>query len=114
MDRIVRGQILGAEQVFDIIEIALFAVRAARQNFHFCLLVTTVIGSFQIFDTIAITTKGGPVGVTRVLFWYIYEFAFSRFKMGFAMAAAVVLFAILITITLIQMRFLRANESDMS
>ena len=78
------------------------------------VLVTTIIGSFQIFDTIAITTKGGPVGATRVLFWYIYEFAFSRFKMGLAMAAAVVLFAILITITLIQMRFLRANESDMS
>ncbi len=77
------------------------------------VLVTTVIGSFQIFDTIAITTKGGPIGVTRVLFWYIYEFAFARFKMGFAMSAAVVLFAILMVITLIQMRFLRANESDL-
>jgi multiple sugar transport system permease protein len=77
------------------------------------VLVTTVIGSFQIFDTIAIATQGGPVGATRVILWYIYEFAFSRFQMGYASAVAVILFAILITATLLQMRLLRADESDM-
>jgi multiple sugar transport system permease protein len=78
------------------------------------VLVTTIIGSFQIFDTIAITTKGGPVDATRVLFWYIYEYAFARFQMGYATAAAVILFLILITITLIQLRYFRANESDLN
>lgn len=78
------------------------------------VLVTTVIGSFQIFDTIAITTKGGPVNATRVIFWYIYEFAFNRFQMGYATAAAMVLFLILIAITIIQMRYLRADESDLA
>ena len=78
------------------------------------VLVTTVIGSFQIFDTIAIMTQGGPVNATRVIFWYIYEFAFSRFQMGYAMAAAMVLFLILITMTILQMRFLRADESDLA
>lgn len=78
------------------------------------VLVTTVIGSFQIFDTIAITTKGGPVNATRVIYWYIYEFAFNRFQMGYATAVAVVLFLILITITIIQMRYLRAEESDLA
>ena len=78
------------------------------------VLVTTVIGSFQIFDTIAITTKGGPVNATRVIYWYIYEYAFNRFNMGYATAVAVVLFLILITITLIQMRFFRAGSSDLA
>jgi multiple sugar transport system permease protein len=78
------------------------------------VLVTTVIGSFQIFDTIAITTKGGPVDATRVIYWYIYEYAFNRFQMGYATAVAVVLFLILITITIIQMRYLRADESDLA
>lgn len=78
------------------------------------VLVTTVIGSFQIFDTIAITTAGGPVNATRVVYWYIYEFAFNRFQMGYATAAAVVLFLVLITITILQMRFLRAEESDLA
>jgi multiple sugar transport system permease protein len=77
------------------------------------VLVTTVIGSFQIFDTIAIATQGGPVGATRVILWYIYEYAFTRFQMGYASAVAVILFAILITATLLQMRLLRADESDM-
>ena len=77
------------------------------------VLVTTVIGSFQIFDTIAITTKGGPVNATRVIYWYIYEFAFGRFQMGYATAVAVILFLILIAVTFLQMRFLRAGESDL-
>ena len=78
------------------------------------VLITSVIGSFQIFDTIAITTKGGPVTATRVIYWYIYEYAFSRYQMGYATAVAVVLFLILLVITLIQLRFFRANDSDLS
>jgi multiple sugar transport system permease protein len=78
------------------------------------VLVTTVIGSFQIFDTISIMSKGGPVDATRVIYWYIYEFAFNRFQMGYATAVAVVLFLILITITLLQLRFFRAEESDLA
>lgn len=77
------------------------------------VLVTTVIGSFQIFDTIAITTKGGPVDATRVIYWYIFEYAFVRFKMGYAATISVALFLILITITLIQMKYFNANSSDL-
>ncbi|MHB8625816.1 MAG: carbohydrate ABC transporter permease [Aggregatilineales bacterium] len=79
------------------------------------ILVTNVIGSFQIFDTIAITTKGGPAGATRVILYYIYDLVFDRgFQMGVATAASVVLFLILITITILQFRFLRANQSELA
>lgn len=77
------------------------------------VIVTSVIGSFQIFDTIAITTKGGPVNATKVLNWYIYEQAFSRFNMGYATAISIVLFAILVFVSMMQMRLMRAGESDM-
>ena len=77
------------------------------------VLVTSIIGSFQIFDTIAITTKGGPVNATKVLNWYIYEQAFNRFNMGYAAAISMVLFLILVFISLMQMRLMRAGESDM-
>lgn len=77
------------------------------------VMVTSVIGSFQVFDTIAITTKGGPVNATKVLNWYIYEQAFSRFNMGYATAISMALFLMLIVISLIQMRLMRAGESDM-
>ncbi|MCB8980574.1 MAG: sugar ABC transporter permease [Ardenticatenaceae bacterium] len=78
------------------------------------VLVTTIIGSFQIFDTIAVTTGGGPIDATRVITWYIFEFAFQRFQMGYATAVSVVLFLILIIATILQMRILRADESDLA
>ena len=77
------------------------------------VVVTSVIGSFQIFDTIAITTKGGPVNATKVMNWYIYEQAFNRFNMGYATALSMVLFLILIFVSLMQMRLMRSGESDM-
>ncbi|NOK58573.1 MAG: ABC transporter permease subunit [Chloroflexi bacterium AL-W] len=78
------------------------------------VLVTTIIGSFQIFDTIAITTQGGPVDATRVIYWYMYEQAFNRFNMGYATTVAVALLTILIIITIIQLRYLRADTSDLA
>jgi len=77
------------------------------------VLVITVIGSFQVFDTIAVTTTGGPANATRVIVWYIFEFAFQRFDMGYATTISIALFLILIVITYIQMRLMRAGESDL-
>jgi multiple sugar transport system permease protein len=78
------------------------------------VLVTSVIGSFQIFDTIAVATTGGPANSTRVIVYYIYENAFAFFKMGYASALSVVLCLVLVVFTLIQMRLLRANQSDLN
>jgi len=79
------------------------------------VLVTTVVGSFQIYDTIAVTTNGGPAGATRVIIFYIIDEVFNRrISMGTATAASVVLFCILVSVTLIQMRFLQANQSDLA
>jgi multiple sugar transport system permease protein len=77
------------------------------------VLVLTVIGSFQIFDTVAVTTRGGPVNATRVIYFYIYEQAFQRFSFGYAAALSVVLFAILAVVAMLQLRLLRAGESDL-
>ncbi|WP_425145284.1 carbohydrate ABC transporter permease, partial [Deinococcus sp.] len=77
------------------------------------VLVTSVIGSFQIFDTVAVATQGGPVDATKVLVYYIYQNAFSFFRMGYATAMSMVLFVILVVFTLLQTRLLRANESDL-
>ncbi|WP_238161632.1 carbohydrate ABC transporter permease [Kribbella antibiotica] len=78
------------------------------------VLVVTMIGSFQIFDTIAVTTQGGPINSTRVIYYYIFERAFTRFDFGYASAMAMVLFAILAIVSLLQLRLLRAKESDLA
>jgi multiple sugar transport system permease protein len=77
------------------------------------VLVTSVIGSFQIFDTIAVTTQGGPGTATRTIVWYIYQEAFSSMRMGYASAMSTVLFLGLVLVTLVQMRVLRSGESDL-
>ncbi len=58
------------------------------------VLVTSVIGSFQIFDTIAVTTMGGPANATQTIVWYVYQNAFSSSRMGYASAMSVVLFLV--------------------
>ena len=78
------------------------------------VLVLTVTGSFQIFDTVAVTTQGGPVNATRVLQYYIFQKAFGEQSFGYGSALAVILFIILAVIAFIQMKFLRGNESDLA
>ena len=77
------------------------------------VLVTSLVGSFQVFDVIAVTTEGGPAQSTRAILWYIYENAFKFHKMGYASAISVTLFVVLILVTLLQMRLLRADHSDL-
>jgi multiple sugar transport system permease protein len=78
------------------------------------VLMLTIIGSWQIFDTVAITTKGGPINSTRVMQYYIYDQAFSRYNFGYASAISVVLFLILASVAFAQMKLLRADESDLA
>lgn len=76
------------------------------------VLVVTVTGSFQIFDTVAVTTQGGPINATRVINYYIWDLAFGQLDFGYASALAVVLFLILLGVSLVQLKLTRANESD--
>jgi len=76
------------------------------------VIVTSVIGSFQVFDTVAITTKGGPINATKVFNYFIYQQAFERFRMGYATAISIILFVILVGVSILQMRLMRAGEVD--
>lgn len=77
------------------------------------VLIMTMIGSFQVFDTVSVTTQGGPVNATRVLQYYIYDLAFSRFQFGYASALAVGLLLILAVITALQYKMTRAGSTDL-
>ncbi|MFC5004627.1 carbohydrate ABC transporter permease [Dactylosporangium cerinum] len=78
------------------------------------VLVVSLIGSFQIFDTVAVTEKVVPVGATRVIYLYIYKQAFTYFHMGYAAAVAMALVLILGLLTAVQMWLLRASRSDLT
>ncbi|ULT57619.1 sugar ABC transporter permease [Neobacillus drentensis] len=68
----------------------------------FFLLITGIIGTFKVFDLIAVLTKGGPINSTTMLVWHLYESAFVNLKIGYASAIAVVLFVFVLIITLVQ------------
>lgn len=73
----------------------------------FFVLVTSLIGALQVFDAVAVMTAGGPVDATKVFNYYIYEQAFVTFRAGYASAVATVLFAIILLLTLLQVRLSR-------
>jgi ABC-type sugar transport system permease subunit len=71
----------------------------------FFLVITALLNSFQAFDIIKVMTEGGPVDATNTLIYYVYEQGFVAYNAGRAAAAALVLFAIMFAITLIQLRY---------
>lgn len=77
------------------------------------VLVVTLVGSFQIYDTIAVTTEGGPVHATRAINVYIFQQAFEQRNFGYASALAVILMIFLAFIAIAQNKMLKANENDL-
>jgi multiple sugar transport system permease protein len=73
----------------------------------FFIMVMSIISSFQVFDIVYVLTSGGPLGSTKVMVFYIYEHAFKFFEMGYASAVSYVLFAILFTLTLVQIKYMK-------
>jgi multiple sugar transport system permease protein len=74
------------------------------------LVVFSSIGFLRIFDHVFnMTTNnpGGPLDSTKPLVLMIYQTAFSSFDMGYAAAQTVVLFTVLLTVSLIQLRLMR-------
>lgn len=81
----------------------------------FFVSVTSMIASFQVFDTVYAMTGGGPDGRTDVIASRIYSEAFVSLNLGRASAMSVVLFAILVAVTFVQQRYFRRRITyDMS
>ncbi|SCK10705.1 carbohydrate ABC transporter membrane protein 1, CUT1 family (TC 3.A.1.1.-) [Streptomyces sp. WMMB 322] len=77
------------------------------------VLIITVIGSFQVFDTVSVTTDGKPANATNVLQLYVYDLAFDRLQFGYASAISVALMLVLTAITVFQYRLMRAGRTDL-
>lgn len=73
----------------------------------FFIMIMSMISSFQVFDLVYVLTSGGPLGSTKVFVFFVYEYAFKFFEMGYASAAAYILFLILIVLTMIQVRYMK-------
>ncbi len=71
------------------------------------VVVTNSIGALQVFDLVFATTGGAPANSTMTVVLYMYDTAFKFSRMGRASAMAFVLFAIILVITVVQLRLFR-------
>jgi multiple sugar transport system permease protein len=67
------------------------------------LVVWSTINALQLFDEIYVTTRGGPLGSTTVIVYYLYQQAFQFFNGGYGAAIAYVLFVGIMIVTLVQL-----------
>ena len=70
----------------------------------FFALIIALIGAFQVFESMYVLTNGGPGDATRTVVMLLYREAFGSFNMGYAASMAVVLFAIILALTVSQVR----------
>ena len=68
--------------------------------------VTGVIGHFQVFGQPAIMTTGGPGRSSYTVIYYLYQIAWTAFRMGYGAAVAVALAFIMAIMTLFQFVFI--------
>ncbi len=69
--------------------------------------VMGIIGSYQVFTASFVTTEGGPNNATLTLVLYLYRQGFLTARFGYASAIAWVLFAIIMTFTMLTFRSTR-------
>jgi multiple sugar transport system permease protein len=105
----------------DLYEAARLAGASAWQQFKLITLplirptmlfvvVINSIKSFQIFVEIYVMTKGGPLHSTTTLVYQVFVNAFEKADMmGYASALAYIVFVIILTFSLIQMKVLKAK-----
>ena len=75
------------------------------------VMVMTIIGAYQVFTSVYVMTQGGPERSTEVLAFDIFMNAFSvAGQMGYASAAAWLLFLVIGVFVAIQMRILRSRS----
>jgi multiple sugar transport system permease protein/raffinose/stachyose/melibiose transport system permease protein len=73
------------------------------------VIVMTMLSSWQVFVIFQVMTRGGPSNLTRTMVLHIYETAFRFQEMGLASTMAMALFAMIMAVTLIQLRLLRRD-----
>lgn len=84
-----------------------------RQALTICIFWTLNSG-FQVFDVIYSLTGGGPGRATQTVAINIYEEAFSgNIRYGYATAKSTVLFLIVLTITVLQLRVMKKGEQEL-
>jgi len=76
------------------------------------MFVTTVqlIASFQVFGQVFIMTIGGPGNSTQTIVMYLYRMAFRQQEFGYAAAIGYFLFFVLVSVSVINYKFIGGSD----
>ena len=66
------------------------------------VVMLQTIAQLQMFGQSQLLTAGGPSGASRTAVLFLFESAFGRWELGYASAAAEILFLIILAVTLTQ------------
>jgi multiple sugar transport system permease protein len=78
--------------------------------------ITGIIGAFQIFEGVyllfptSVGSIGGLQDMALMIVPYLYDAGFNKFRLGYASAIAWILFAIIFTVSMINLRITRSLE----
>lgn len=100
----------GAGELRQFISVTVPLIRGAVSF----ILVISIINAFQAFDLVYVLTgrNGGPETATYVLGIMLYQHAFGFLEFGYASALAWVMFAILLALTVVQLRLVRRRSAQ--
>jgi multiple sugar transport system permease protein len=73
-------------------------------------LILSVTGSILAFDQFYIMTSGGPQNQMISVVYYIFNQSFVSFNLGYGAALSIVLLAILVAISVVQLRLLKVGD----
>jgi multiple sugar transport system permease protein len=99
----------------EIRQFAFITVPLIRGAMSF-VVVISIIHAFQAFDMVYVLNgaNGGPETATYVLGIMLFQHAFSFLEFGYASALAWVMFAILLVVTVLQLRLTRQRSLEAS
>lgn len=79
-----------------------------KRTTAFVIIITT-IDAIKLSGLVFVLTNGGPNSSTETIVYFIYKTAFEQMEMGYASAAAFILFFMILIISVFQMFFLRSK-----
>ncbi|WP_433444210.1 carbohydrate ABC transporter permease [Nonomuraea sp. CA-141351] len=80
------------------------------RNTTVLILVLQILASLKVFDQIYQMTAGGPDDSTRSILMYVFDTGFTGYRLGYASAISYVFFAIILVLSLLQLRFARRSS----
>jgi multiple sugar transport system permease protein len=106
------AKIDGAGEIRQFLSITVPLIRGAISF----VVVISIIHAFQAFDMVYVLngSNGGPETATYVLGIMLFQHAFSFLEFGYASALAWVMFAILLVLTVLQLRLTRQRSWEAS